>query len=271
MSSKPRIAFHPIHTTSSPSHAQYITTTASFTTHVCFVCQRFSGVQYEPTTLRYTNPHDTTLLLCFIFFSIWAGKIPMFADHSEDRSIGDDMVAINGTFGTARCLCCGRPVANKQRHKFVATLRLSGEERSCLIGRAGLTIQELVRRCRVCICIERKRVVIASGDAHLTNHAVDMVRGRVANALRERLEPRSYLLRRGWYDPEDVLASRPSGCWRLERGRLVAESPRHVTPAVRVVPRTSTEEPSQLPIAQVRRRSSTNKINLSWRSIAAAR
>eukprot|EP00455_Lapot_gusevi_P043123 TRINITY_DN5201_c1_g3_i3.p2 TRINITY_DN5201_c1_g3~~TRINITY_DN5201_c1_g3_i3.p2 ORF type:complete len:193 (+),score=14.95 TRINITY_DN5201_c1_g3_i3:76-654(+) len=104
-------------------------------------------------------------------------------------------------------------------------MRVTAEERGCLFGRSGVTIQELVRRCRVCICAERKRVIVAGPNAEIVDRAIVLIRGRVENSMLERRQKRSSLLQRGLYtwilNPKDVLASRPSGHWHLENGTLV--------------------------------------------------
>jgi hypothetical protein len=130
----------------------------------------------------------------------------------------------SAVFTSYMCRCCGKPASSRRHHLAVRALRLSADERGCLIGRCGLTIQELTRRCRVCILVECNQVLISGPSADLVDHAVVMIQGRVMRALRERNVINKHdtsLLRRCWYlDPEAILASRPSGHWRLEGGRI---------------------------------------------------
>jgi hypothetical protein len=151
----------------------------------------------------------------------------------------DDMGSSYGFDGAnnasdwARCMCCGRPSENTQRHGCAKMMHVSSEERGCLFGRAGITIQELVRRCRVCICAERKRVVVAGPNAEIVERAIVLIRGRLENTLRERRQKRSALLGRAWYtrvvDPEEVLASRPPGRWHFVDGQLVCDTHRNTS------------------------------------------
>lgn len=183
--------------------------------------------------------------------------------HEELDEDWIDDASERGAYATFMCRCCGKPVSDPS-HRTVRMLRFSSEERSCLIGRCGITIQELTRRCRVCITVLPRFVLIGGPTEDIVGHAVLMVCGRVKRAFQARDDQQHYrgLLSRSRQrtgDPMEFLASRPPRQWRLDEGRLENQNPA-TTPqssrasAATVVPK---EKSARLSISSV-----------SWRSIA---
>lgn len=139
--------------------------------------------------------------------------------------------------GPRRCHHCGKTFFRNASHSFKGEVRLAREHVPALVGRSGLTIQELSRRCAACISIRsfgRRSAATKTGFVCLTVfcssraafeaivqsvHQLITLKHIERKARRNRLETLSHRVGPKHLTPCEVLLGRPSGHWRLPAGQ----------------------------------------------------